>query len=627
MMKKNDLKMISGTAGVLILLGILIAFNAVLSPVRVRRDVTQDKLYTLSDGTKQLLKELDRDVTLKFYFSRSNERLPVPLKNFAGRVRDLLAEYESRSGGHLVVEDFDPKPDSDEEEWAQRYGLQGQALDMFGTSGSLYLGIVAVSGNRETVIPLLSPEAEPQLEYMLTRMVSEVSREKSVKVGLMSALPLQGGMGGNPYMMGGQMPRGWAVVSEIERQYDVKTVEMDAGSIPEDIDTLLVIHPAGISANTLYALDQFVLRGGRLLAFTDPMCIAAQESVPPQMRQYGMPPPQESSDLNPLLKAWGLSMKEGQLAADESAVTLLNAGGGRARRNSAWLTLRPANISRDEVATASLNEVMLPFAGAFQGNAAEGLTMTKLLYTRPDGFQISSMAAQDGEIKIPAAKEQLALAVRLQGNFKTAFPDGKPSDSSDKSASSDASDQLRESVTPGVVILVGDADMLSDRIALQSLNVFGQQIQQPRNDNLAFALNLIEQLCGSDVLIGLRSRGSFDRPFDRVIELEKQAQMKWQAEEERLNEKLQAAQTRINALQRTKDKDQQMILTAEQSAEIKKFREEVFQTQQSLKEVRKNLRRDIEQLGTGLKVINIAAVPLLAAVFGIVRGLRLKKTR
>lgn len=623
-MKKTSLKIAGGAAGILILLGILIAFNAVLGPMRMRKDVTQDKLYTLSGGTRQMLKGLDRDVTLKFYFSKSNERLPVPLKNFAGRVRDLLAEYESRSGGHLAIEEFDPKPDSDEEEWAQRYGLQGQALDMFGASGDLYFGIVAVSGNREAAIPLLSPDAEPQLEYMLTRMISEVSREKSVKVGLMSALPVQGGMGGSPYMMGGQMPRGWAVVSEIQRQYDVKSIEMDAGVIPDDIDTLLVIHPAGISENTLYALDQFVLRGGRLLAFVDPLCIAAQESVSPQMRQYGMPSPQESSDLNPLLKAWGLEMKEGQLAADESAVTLLNAGGGRARRNSAWLTLRPANISRDEVATASLNEVMLPFSGAFQGSAAEGLTLTKLLYTRPDGFLVSSMAVQSGDIKIPAAKEQLPLAVRLQGNFKTAFPNGNPSAGTNQTATAQS---LKESSKPGVVILVGDVDMLSDRIALQSLNVFGQQVQQPRNDNLAFALNLTEQLCGSDVLIGLRSRGSFDRPFDRVIELEKQAQIKWQAEEERLNEKLKAAQARINALQKTKAEGQQQILTAEQSAEIKKFREEVFQTQQSLKEVRKNLRRDIERLGTGLKVINIAAVPLLVAVFGIVRGLRLKKTR
>ena len=620
--QKTNLKWAGGAAGILILLGILIAFNAVLSPVRLRKDVTQDKLYTLSDGTKNLLKALNRDVTLKFYFSRSNEQLPVPIKNFASRVRDLLAEYESRAGGHLAIEEFDPKPDSDEEEWAQRYGLQGQALDPFGAGGDLYFGIVAVSGNRETAIPMLSPDAEPQLEYMLTRMISEVSREKTAKVGLMSALPLQGG-GGNPMMARGS--QGWAAVAELGRQAKVEPVAMDVDAIPDDIDTLVVIHPAGISDSTLYALDQFVLRGGRLMAFVDPMCISAQESASPQMMQYGMPPPQESSDLNQLTKAWGLEMVDGKLAADEAAAAMLNAGGGRAQRNAAWLLLRSQNINHDEVATASLDDVMLPFAGAFKGTPTDGLKMTKLLYTAPDGFLADLDAARSGDVKIPAAKEQLALAVRLQGNFKTAFPNGKPVSGTNETATAEQS--LKESAKPGTVVLVADVDMLADRFALQSVNLFGQQIQQPRNDNLAFALNLTEQLSGSEDLIGLRSRGSFDRPFDRVIELEKEAQIKWQAEEEQLNEKLKSAQSRINALQQSKADGQQQILTTDQAAEIKKFREEVFQTQQSLKEVRKNLRRDIETLGMRLKFLNIAAVPLLVALFGILRGLWIKKTR
>jgi len=623
-MKKTNLKIAGGAAGILILLGILITFNAVLSPVRLRKDVTQDKLYTLSDGTKGLLGELDRDVTLKFYFSKSNERLPVPLKNFASRVRDLLAEYESHAGGHLAVEEFDPKPDSDAEEWAQRYGLKGQALDMFGTSGDLYFGMVTVSGNHETAIPMLSADSEPQLEYMLTRMISEVSREKTAQVGLMSALPVQGG-GGNSYSSRGQP--GWAAVSELGRQVDVQPIEMDAESIPDDIDTLLVIHPVGINDNTLYALDQFVLRGGRLMAFIDPMCISAQTSASTQMQQYGMPPPQESSDLNKLTQAWGIKMPAGKLAADEAAAAMLNAGNGRAQRNAAWLLLRPANINHDEVATSSLGDVMLPFAGAFQGEPVDGLRMTKLLHTAPDGFLTDEVAARGGEIKIPAEKEELPLAIRLQGHFKTAFPDGKPVDESNTNQTVVAEQGLKESNKQGVVILVADVDMLADRFALKSINMFGQKIQQPLNDNMAFALNLTEQLTGSEALIDLRSRGSFDRPFDRVVDLEKQAQIKWQAQEGRLNEKLQAAQARIQSLQQTKANTQQQIMTSGQTEEIQKFRDEVFQTQTALKEVRKNLRRDIESLGLRLKVLNIAAVPLLVALFGILRGLWIKKTR
>jgi ABC-type uncharacterized transport system involved in gliding motility auxiliary subunit len=610
----KQMKNLTGLAGILLLLGIIIAFNAVLRPMRARADVTQDRLYTLSDGTKQLLGELDRDVTLKFYFSKSNDRLPVPMKNFAARVRDLLKEYESRSGGCLVVEEYDPKPDSDEEEWAQRYGLQGQALDMFGLGGQLYFGIVAVSGNREAAIPMLAQSAEPRLEYLLTRMVSEVASEKQAKVGVMSALPVNGSGGMNPYMMQQQGGSGkWALLSEIERQVDVETVDMTATNIAEDIDTLVVIHPAEITDDTLYALDQFVLRGGRLLAFTDPMCITAQENANPQMMQMGMPPPQEASDLNKLTSAWGIEMISGQLAADEAAASLLNAGNGRARRNAAWLSLRALHINRDDVATGSLNEMMLPFAGAFEGTVSNGLEKTELLFTEDDGFTVSAMAARTGDLGRALTRKRLPMALRLTGTFKTAFPDRE--------------DGLKESAAPGVVILVADADMLADRFATQSMNLFGQSIVQPRNDNLSFAVNMVEQLCGSEALIGLRSRNSFDRPFDRVIELEKQAAFKWQSEEERLNQKLQSTQQRLNALQQAKTDGQQTFLSPEQEAEVKKFREEVFQTQQSLKEVRKNLRREIEQLGVRLKVLNIAGIPLLVALFGIGRGLWMKKTR
>ncbi len=608
----NQMKKMTGLAGVLLLLGILIAFNAVLRPMRARVDVTEDKLYTLSDGTKQLLGELDRDVTLKFYFSKSNDRLPVPMKNFAARVRDLLKEYESRSGGYLVVEEFDPKPDSDEEEWAQRYGLQGQALDMFGAGGQLYFGIVAVSGNREAAIPVLAQSAEPRLEYLLTRMVSEVASEKQAKVGIMSALPVNGSGAANPYMMQQGGSAKWALISEIERQNDVEPIDMTATNIAEDIDTLVVIHPAEISDDTLYALDQFVLRGGHLLAFTDPMCITAMDGANPQMMQMGQMP-QTESDLNRLTSAWGIEMITGQLAADEAAASLLNAGNGQAQRNAAWLSLRAPHINHDDVATGSLNEMMLPFAGAFEGSVSNGLAKTELLFTEDDGFTVSAAAARSGNLGRALTRKRLPIAVRLTGTFQTAFPDKH--------------DGLKESAAPGAVILVADTDLLADRFATQTMNLFGQSIVQPRNDNFSFAVNMVEQLCGSEALIGLRSRNSFDRPFDRVIDLEKQAAFKWQSEEERLNQKLQSTQQRLASLQWTQEDGQQTFLNPEQQTEVKKFREEVFQTQQSLKEVRKNLRSDIEQLGVRLKVLNIAGIPLLVALFGIGRGLWMKKTR
>jgi ABC-type uncharacterized transport system involved in gliding motility auxiliary subunit len=609
----KQMSKMTGLAGVLLLLGILIAFNAVLRPVRMRMDVTEDSLYTLSDGTQQLLNGLDRDVTLKFYFSKSNSRVAVPMKHFAARVRDLLKEYESRSGGYLVVEEYDPRPDSDEEEWAQRYGLQPQTLDMFGMDGGLYFGIVAVSGNREAALPMLAQSIEPRLEYLLTRMVSEVTSEKSARVGIMSALPVSGPAMMNPMTARTGGGRAWAVISEIERQYDVETIDMTSTNIPADIDTLMVIHPAGIEEGALQAIDQFVLRGGRLLAFTDPMCITAQESANPQMMQMGMPPPQPASDLNRLTSAWGVEMTDGRLAADESAASLLNAGGGMAQRNATWLSLRGPHINREDVATGSLSDLMLPFAGGFEVSASNGVEVAELLFTAEDGFTADTAAARSGDIDIPAVTRSIPLALRLTGTFQTAFPDRDQG--------------LKESEKPGIVILVSDVDMLADRIATDRMNFLGQTIVQPRNDNLTFAVNMVEQLCGSEVLIGLRSRSAFDRPFDRVIELEKEAAFKWEAEEERLNRQLQATQEKLAQLQQTRDDGQQMFLTPQQEDEVKRFREKVFQTRQSLKEVRKNLRRDIEMLGVRLKVLNILGVPLLVAAFGIGRGLWIRKTR
>ncbi len=616
----KEMKKLNEVAGVLILLGILMAANVVLGPVRLRKDMTEEKLYTLSDGTRQLLRELDRGVTMKFYFSKSNDQVPVPLKNFANRIRDLLKEYESLSGGHLALEEYDPKPDSDAEEWANRYGLAMLPLDTFSDESNLYLGLVAVSGNREAVMPVILPDSEPQLEYDLTRMVAEVVAEKDVKVGIMSALPV---MGATPNPMLAGQGRPWAFVSEIQRQYEVAAVDLETERIPDGIDTLVVVHPAGIPESALYAIDQFVLRGGRLLAFTDPLCLTAQETADPQMAQLGIQP-ETSSDLNMLTAAWaGIGMPLGLVACDEAASTMIDSGQGRAIRNAAFLSLMEDNVNQGDVATASIGNLMLPFSGAYTGSPTNGVAMTELLHTARDGFLTSTAAARYGQVQIATETRRLPLAVRLQGSFKTAFPDGKPS--SDEAVADE--NQLMESIGPGVVVLVADVDMVYDRFSMQSYNLMGQVVAQPINENLGFALNMLEQLCGSDVLIGLRSRGSYARPFDRVLELQTEAALRWQPEEDRLNQKYQELQQQLIALRQATNDGLQLAMTPQQEAEVKSKREEIFQINQSLKEVRKNLRRDIELLGARLKALNILAVPLLVAAYGIARGIWIRRTR
>jgi ABC-type uncharacterized transport system involved in gliding motility auxiliary subunit len=630
-MNRNKLiSSLGSVTGVFVVLGIVILVNILVSRLpSMRMDLTAERLYTLSTNTKSMLGDLERDVALKFYFSRSARSTPIPIKQYAQRIQDLLGEYETHGRGRIRLEVLDPEPDSDEEEWAQKYGLQAQGLGPFGGE-SFYLGVAAVAGTREAAIPFLAPSAEPQLEYLLTRLIHEVSQTERPTIGLMTSLPVMG----TPQMPFRQ-PQGpqaakWAVIADIERLYAVREVSPTVEEIPADLETLLVLHPKDLSEKTLFALDQFVLRGGRLLAFMDAMALAEQETQQQPNQFGGMG---TGSDLNRLTQAWGLEMRPGKLLGDPAAATTISRGAaGGGEESIAWLSLRGERVNREDVATASLEFVMMPFAGALSGEPAEGLSMTPLVSPSDDAGLLDTFAAMGPSSAARKDLEResgLLLGVRLQGNFKTAFPDGPPEDAAPEEDGDEAGETeeetpayLTESDGRGAVILVSDVDMLYDRFAVRTMSFLGQTMMQPVNDNLNFALNLIEQMAGSEALIGLRSRGTYERPFTKVLQLQQEAQDRYQDEELSLQEELQEAQSRINELQAAKDQDQRFILSPAQADEIEKFNEKVFETRQKLKEVRKNLRKDIEALGLKLKFINIAAVPLAIAGFGIVRGLR-----
>ena len=622
---------LSGAAGVLIILGILIAANVIVNQIRAfRLDLTEENLYTLSDGTKSMLQELDRDVTLHFYFSRSTDNTPIQLKQYAQRIQDLLREYQTHSRGRVVLETHDPKPDSDQEEWARKHGIASQGLSMMG-GDELYLGLAAVSGTREASIPFIDPGAEPRLEYLVTRLVHEVTLQDRPKVGIVSSLPVMGSPS-MPFMQQPQQqgPQKWFFVSELERTYDVVEVRPDATELPDDLTLLIAAHVKEPSDELLFAIDQFVLRGGRLMAFIDPMCMA-DDAAQSQAQQFG--PPQSSSDMNRLTEAWGVRLEPGIVVADTAAATQLNIGGGRVDRVPTWLSLRGDSINREEVATSSLDFVMMPFPGVLTGEAVGGLTLTPLITTSEDAGTVNSFMALGGSASVIQSMDRkgtIRLAVRLQGTFPSAFPNGPPSsnldeEDADEDMESAAPDSLTAGVETGVVILVADADMLADQNSVRIFNFLGQTLAEPLNDNLNLVQNFAEQLTGSQALIGLRSRGTFQRPFERVIALQQAAQEKWQTEEQSLQAKMQETQARLNELQRGKQEVQELILSPEQQQEIDRFNEELANTRQQLKDVRKNLRRDIEVLGLKVKVINIAGVPLVVAVLGIARGIRRKK--
>jgi len=576
-----------------------------------------------------VLGKLENDVTLKFYFSSSSAEMPMGLKTYANQVQDLLKEYELAGKGRVALEAYDPKPDSDSEEWAQRYGIEPQQTNPFGQP--VYFGLVAVCGETEAVIPGFNPRTEATLEYDITRLITRVAWPEKPVIGVLSSLSVLGAPQ-NPMMMmrRQQQDQGWAAFRELRKDYTVREIQADVETIDADVKALIVVHPKNLEDKALFAIDQFVLRGGRLIVCVDPFNIAdfeANQQQNPMMMQMGGGQAGPST-LGKLFDAWGVTFDTAKIVADLSAATKLNSGNGRVEDNPAFLSLGTANMAKDDLLTAQLSQVMLPFAGALSANTPKEITFTPLITTSTDNAcLVDQMNAQFGMSAMRAQLKpdgaQRTLAARLQGTFKTAFPDGLSTNGTAAAATNAAPAHLTSGTS--TVMIFGDADFLNDRFCVQVMNSLFGQIAQPINDNLTLFGNTVEQFAGREELIGVRSRGQFNRPFVKVDQLEVKAMKQWQAEEERLEAALQETQQRLADLQQKKSGNERLILSKEQQAELEQFRKTQAETRKQLKEVRKNLNKDIERLGLSLKVVNIALLPLLVIGFGLFRGLRRRK--
>jgi len=622
-MKKKQLEvLLYSVVGVGAMFLVVIALNFIFSVFKARADLTHEKLYTLSDGTKAILKKLEGPVEIRYYATQGEKEMPAQLKAYAQRVEDLLSEYKQHAKGNVEIRKFNPTPDSDAEDAAQLDGVEGQMLP---NGEHLYLGLAVSYLDGKVALPFLSPDREKLLEYDVSRAISQVGNPQKPVVGIMTPLPMFG-QPMNPMMMRmGQQPQEpWVVLSELQRDFTVKQLQMDADKIDDDVKVLVVVHPKNISDKAQYAIDQFVLRGGRLIAFLDPVAIMDRsEQQNPMMPNMG-----GGSSMDKLLKAWGITFDTTKVIADRTFTTRF-VQNGRPQEAPAVLSLNPAGINRDDVVTSQIDNLLVPFAGVFSGTPAEGLKKTVLLYTTPQSQLVEGFMAQMGGDAItkdfkPSGVTN-AVAIRLAGKFKTAFPDGKPADTKpeddkdEKKEETKAGDSLKESKGENVVVLVGDADMLYDQFSVQIQNIFGQKIVIPRNGNLTFAQSVVEQMTGDSNLIGVRSRATLNRPFTVVQEMQAKAQENFQAKIKQIEDELRETQTKLNELQAKKDKGQQrLILSPEQQAEVEKFRKKEGDAKRDLKDVRKNLRKDIDSLENTLKWANIAGMPILVAAFGIV---------
>jgi len=612
-MKKYE-HLIYSAVGLVALLLLLVAFNYLASTASLRADLTEGNLYTLSDGTKKVLRGLESPVTLKLYVSQG-EAVPVQLRSFAQRVEDVVREFQAASNGNLRVQRYNPQPDSDEEDAAQLDGIEPQQL----VSGEqFYLGVAVSQLERKQAIAAITPQRERLLEYDLVRAISRVGSAARPKIGLMAGLPVSGEKF-NPFTRQSSEP--WVLANELRREFDVKEVPMSAREIAKDVNVLLLIHPRDPQPQTEYALDQFVMRGGKLIVFVDPYAYFDQSM--PQMP--GMPPQASSSSLPLLFKTWGVEMDPAKVIAD----VVFGSGGGP-NYTPTVLSLNRTAFSRDDIVTGSIETLLYAFGGAFQVKPVEGLQVTELVKSSPESMLVDSANAtrrgDEATKGFQPSGKSLPLALRLTGKFKTAFPDGVL----EKDKPVAGTPALRETSAENSVILVADVDLLADGAAVDVQEVFGRKVIVPSNGNLAFAIGMVEQFAAGNELVSLRSRAAAFRPLTVVRELEAEAQKQYFGRIQSLEDELQKTTAKLQELQKAQGgpgAKSAQILSPEQQAELDRFRKTVAETRIALKEVRKNLRQDAEGLVFWTKVANIALMPLLVALFGVMVALiRRRKT-
>jgi len=617
MNKKTLEHLLYSTGGLVALVAVLVAANFILGAFNLRADLTEGDVYTLSPGTRQVLGKLEAPVRLRLYYSQGSEAVPVGLKTFAKRVEDLLNEYKSAGRGKVIVEKFNPEPDSDAEDSAQLDGIEGQLTN---AGEKFYLGLSISFLDQKAAIPVLAPDRERLLEYDITRGIAQVGETKKPVVGVMSALPV---MGRSLDPIRKQQPsEPWVLVQELKKIFDVREVRLDAPKIDDAVKVLLVIHPRNLSEDTEYAIDQFVLRGGKLVAFVDPYAYFDQQ--PDLQNPFGGAQAGQSMFYN-LFKAWGVDVDMGKVIADLSF-----ASGAGPRLLPTLLSLTTQALNMDDVVTSQIGTLLIPFGGAFKNKLADGLKETVLVHTSknamPVDLIIATLSGEPSTRGFQPTNEEMPLAVRLTGKFHTAFPEGRPKPyappradkkkGDEKKAPDSAEPQLRHSV-----VLVADVDLLSDGAAVEIQEVFGQRVAVPRNGNLALALGMVEQLSGDSALINLRSRASFSKPLTVVREMEARAQQQYLGKIKELEDNLMKTQENLQALQRGKSGTASSILTAEQQAELDNFRQRAVETRRDLKELRKNLRVETDALEFWTKVLNIGLVPLLVALAGLALAL------
>jgi len=642
----------------LVFVAAVTANNSLLTGLRI--DLTEDNLYTVSPGTRNVLASIVEPINVYLFFSDSETADIAPLRIYANRVREMLEELESAAGGNLVLHVIDPVPFSEDEDRAAQFGLQPITL---GLGQSLYFGLAATNSvGDEEVIEIFNPDRERFLEYELARMIYGLARPDKVVVGVHAGVSMTAGF--DPQTQ--RVTEPWIVYSQAGQLFEMRSLPPGFTEIEEDVDVLWLVHPRSLEDETLYAIDQFVMGGGRALIFVDPFAeVDMAAAMDPAAMAAG-----SASDLEPLFSGWGVEFSAGEVVADNQYALSVTAGlSMRPVRHLGLLGLDATAIDPEDVITDGLYNINVGTAGHFSVADDSTMVLQPLLSSSNNAETLPSIQMQmltDPEALLDdfaPSGESYILAARLTGPLDSAFPDGPPAEAlpdaegdlaegadgtgdglpegtggADGDGDEDAEagpEEIADSESPQAradsahlastdsanVILVGDVDILSDRLWVQQQNFLGQTLATAFANNGDFLINALDNLSGSADLIGIRARGTYSRPFTRVQALRRQADAQFRQTEQRLQAELTETESRLGELQDARTDQGSLLMSDEQQAEIQRFLDEQVRIRQELRSVQRNLDRSIERLGTVLQFINIGLVPLLltaAALLAVV---------
>ena len=590
----------------LLLAVLFIAFNILNNLLfgGLRLDLTQQGLYTLSDGSREIIDEIEEPVHFHFFFSDSVTRDVPSLRSYSRQVRELLEEYSSYGGERLQLQLIDPEPFSRAEERAAELGLQARPLEVGGDS--IYFGLAAIDSiDRHQVIAFFESDREAVLEYEISRLLHSLLHPKKPLVGVLSSLNLSEG---SLDETGGQGE--WVMLRQVRQSFRVRLLDPASAAVPADVDVMLAVRPSDLPDTALYVLDQHLIRGGKALVFADPASGVAAS----QGNQQSMP--QGASFLR-LLASWGVQMDTATVAADPGNAMSVHIGGGQAQRHPAYFIVTEQGLSREDVVTAQLETVRVGMPGALEAMPGAVTQLRPLVRTGESGGILQGsllnyrIAAVDLRRYMSASDEPPVLAALISGPASSAFP-ASPSTAAAAVEHVASADNIN-------LILFADTDMLSDQYWVQVGNLLGHRYLSATADNGSFILNALDYLGGSSALITVRSRGRYSRPFTAVDAIRREADERYRAQAEQLETRLRQTESELRRLNQESKKKNKQLLNTEKRAAKKRFESERRRIRSELREVRHQLNRDIESLGVRLGIINIVVAPL--ALVGLLLGL------